>query len=126
MQSKVIATVHDSIVIDATQEEALEVAKTAHWIMENLPIPFTQYNHKGKVITYPITADVDIGGNYKDVFPLDEEFYKKFKTPKGYSKYFVDQSFINDNFDRGRITEEQRDEALQALEAAQERYFEIV
>src|SRR5690606_36018527 len=66
-RSRLVATVHDSIVLDMPPEEVLEVTTVSKFIMENLPIDFLFIDWEGQKLRYPIKADAEIGTTYKDV-----------------------------------------------------------
>ena len=122
LKSKLIMTVHDSIVLDTPQEEYEEMAKVMKYIMENLPIEWTKYNLNGKEITYPIEADVEIGWNYKDAVGFDLESIKTFKSLKGYIKFEKDKAKFADYEADNRISKEQMRAGIQAVENSIEAY----
>lgn len=122
LKSKLIMTVHDSIVLDTPQEEYEEVAKVTKYIMENLPIEWTKYNLNGKEIAYPIEADVEIGWNYKDAVGFGLESIKTFKSLKGYIKFEKDKAKFADYEADNRISKEQMKAGIQAVENSIEAY----
>lgn len=62
LKSKIIMTVHDSIVIDTHKDELYEVISISKYIMENLHYDW---------ITVPIVADFEIGRNYQDLVKIE-------------------------------------------------------
>lgn len=62
LKSKMIMTVHDSIVFDAHIDEVYSVVAIAKTVMENLSFDW---------ITVPIVADVEIGRNYQDLVEVE-------------------------------------------------------
>lgn len=74
-QSKVILTVHDSIVIDCHVDEFLEVASRAKHIMETLPqrssevLPGVDWNW----LQVPIVADVEVGTTWGTLVGIDPD-----------------------------------------------------
>lgn len=124
-RSKLVATVHDSIVLDMPHEEIAEVASVAKFIMENLPIDFLMIPWEGKTIRFPVTADAEIGTSYKDVVDFDAELFKQFKSVYGYTKYHKDLGKFDDYEASKLITAEQRDEGQAMIEANLESYKNI-
>lgn len=122
MQSKLVATVHDSIVLDCPPEEIATVASVVKFLMANLPIPFLQIEWKGKMVQYPIDAETEIGVNYKDAVGFDEEDFKTFKSIKGYADYHKALAKFEDYADSKVITKEQMEEGQAAIRASKAAY----
>ena len=121
-ESKLVATVHDSIVIDMHPDEIEEITQITKLIMENLPIDFLNFERGGQVIRYPITADVEIGSSYKDLVDYDPELFKQFRTAKGYINYLKDKSTLQDYFASKKINEEQLEEGIRIIDSQLEAY----
>ena len=62
LKSKMIMTVHDSIVFDTHIDEVYQISAIAKTIMENLPFDW---------ITVPIVADLEIGRDYQDMVEVE-------------------------------------------------------
>ena len=122
MRSKLVATVHDSIVLDCPPEEIATVASVVEFIMANLPIPFLQIEWNGKMVQYPIDAETEIGVNYKDAVGFDAEDFKTFKSIKGYADYHKALAKFEDYADSKVITKEQMEEGQAAIRASKEAY----
>lgn len=122
LRSKVVLTVHDSIVIDCPPEEIHLIAKAAKYIMENLPIDWLFIDWKGERLRYPIAADVEIGANYNDMVEYDMEEINTFASIKGYCKYIKDLDKIKDYKNSKLITEEKYEELKAAIEAKKNIY----
>ena len=114
LKSCIVATVHDSIVIDCPLDEVDKVANLALYIMKNLNYPWLFTEYKGKRIRYPIDAEVEIGNTYNDMVDYDEDIHK-FKTLDDYIDYMGKLSRISDAKESGDITEEQYDTIMKAL-----------
>lgn len=125
LKTKLVMTVHDSIVLDCPRDEIALMADTCKFIMENLPIPFLTIDWKGEKLRYPIGADVEIGVNYNDMADYDAELFASFATTKGYAKYHKDMGTFSDYEESGLITEEQRDEGVKAVTSALDSYKKI-
>lgn len=121
-ESKLVATVHDSIVIDMHPDEIEEITQITKLIMENLPIDFLNFEWKGQVLRYPITADVEIGSSYKDLVDYDPELFKQFRTAKGYINYLKDKATLQDYFESKKINEEQLEEGIRIIDSQLEAY----
>lgn len=125
MKSSIVATVHDSIVLDCPPEEVSIMYKVVKTIMENLPFDFLKVEYKGENIQYPIASDAEIGFNYNDAVGYDEEEVKEFKTLKGYINYHLSLQKLKDYFESKKITEEQYQEAIKQVEEQKYLYQEI-
>lgn len=124
-RSRLVATVHDSIVIDMPPEEVVEVTTVAKFIMENLPIDFLNIEWKGETIRYPIKADAEIGTSYKDVVEFDAELFKQFNSVQGYTKYFKDLGKFEDYAASKLITQEQMIEGQTIVKNQIETYKDL-
>ncbi|QVD57597.1 hypothetical protein Remus_062 [Silviavirus remus] len=107
MKSKLVATVHDSIVVDSPPEEVNIMAKVIVHVMENLPYDFLKIKINGELRQYPIDADIEIGLTYNDMVEYNEELINKFNSYKGYIKYKLALQQIKDYYESGKLTEEQ-------------------
>ena len=124
-KSKLVATVHDSIVIDMHPDEIEEITEITKLIMENLPVDFLNFEWKGQQMRYPITADVEIGSSYKDLVDYDPEEYKNFNSAHGYIRYYKDLATVQDNYESGVLTEEQYKEAVGIIESQENVYQKL-
>jgi DNA polymerase I-like protein with 3'-5' exonuclease and polymerase domains len=122
LRSKVILTVHDSIVMDCPPEEIHMVAEAARYIMENLPIDWLFIDWKGEKLRYPMAADVEIGITYNDMVDYDKEELDTFSYIKNYCKYHKDLKKIKDYKDSDMIPEEKYEELTTAIEDKKEQY----
>lgn len=121
-RSKVVLTVHDSIVLDCPPEEIHIMAKAAKHIMENLPIDWLFIDWKGKKLRYPIAADVEIGVNYNDMVDYNMEEINTFRCVKNYCKYHLDLKNIKNYKNSNVITEEKYEELKHAVESKKGMY----
>jgi len=115
-KSKLIMTVHDSIVMDCPPEEVHTMAYVMKHIMENLPIDWLFVEHKGETIRYPIKADVEIGMNYNDAVDYNKEDMDTFKEIKNYCKYYLDLENIENYKDSKIITEDKFEYLTEAIQ----------
>lgn len=122
MRSKVILTVHDSIVIDCPAEEVHIMARAAKYIMENLPIDWLFIDWKGEKLRYPIAADIEIGVTYNDMVDYDMEELNSFKTIKNYCQFKLDLKKVKNYKESKVITEEKHDEMKAMILASKEKY----
>ena len=121
-RSRVILTVHDSIVLDCPPEEIHIMAKAAKHIMENLPIDWLFIDWKGGKLRYPIAADVEIGVNYNDMVDYNMEEINTFRCVKNYCKYHLDLKNIKNYKNSNVITEEKYEELKHAVESKKDVY----
>lgn len=122
LRSKIVLTVHDSIVIDCPREEIHIVARAARYIMENLPIEWLFIDWQGGKIRYPIEADVEIGVNYNDMVDYDKEEIDTFNSVANYCKYHLDLKMVGDYKDADLITEDKYEKLVGAIERNKEAY----
>lgn len=122
LKSRIVMTVHDSIVVDCPPEEYEEIAKVMKWIMENLPVDFLFIDWNGEKMRYPIKADVEIGENYNDAVDYEPEEVKEFESPQGYIRYENDLGKLEDYYNAEIISEEQYQAALEKVESAKPAY----
>ena len=113
LRSKLVLTVHDSIVIDCPAEEVHIMARAAKYVMENLPIDWLFIDWKGEKLRYPIAADVEIGVTYNDMVDYNMEEINSFKTIEHYCKYNLDIKKIK-NFKESKVITEDKAETLTA------------
>lgn len=122
LRTKVILTVHDSIVLDCPPEEIHIMAIAGRYIMENLPIDWLFIDWKGEKIRYPIEADVEIGINYNDMVDYDKDEVLSFNKVENYCKYYLDLKKIKDYKNSGLIDEDKFEELTAAIEDKKEVY----
>ena len=125
MKSKLVATVHDSIVLDCPQEEVKTMAKVVKIIMDNLPFDFLKVEHNGEIIQYPIASDAEIGFNYNDAVDYDEKEIDTFNSLQGYIKYGLDLDKVKNYYESKKLTEEQYQQAKEQVESQKELYQNI-
>lgn len=116
-RSRVIATVHDSILLDCPKEEIDIMAKAVPYIMNNLPIDFLKIDWKGKIVNYPVGTEAEIGENYNDMIEYNEDEFHSFKSVKGYVQYNYALEDVQNHFDNDMITQEQYDQAKSLVES---------
>lgn len=125
LRSRIVLTVHDSIVVDCPRNEYQLIAKIMKAIMENLPVGFLQIDWKGEKIKYPIKADVEIGTNYNDAVDYEPEEINTFNSVEGYIKYNMDLATVGDYKDNKLITPERYEESVEKIENAKPAYQKI-
>ncbi|WBF82205.1 DNA polymerase I [Mammaliicoccus virus vB_MscM-PMS2] len=125
LQSKIIATVHDSIVIDCPKHEIENVVKVSRHIMENLPFDFLKLDWNGEKVQFPITSDAEIGLTYNDVVEYDADEFKTFNSVKGYTKYHGDLNKVQHTYETKLISEEQKDQLQDKIKSQKELYQKI-
>jgi len=74
LRSKMILTVHDSIVFDVVKEERDELARLCYKVVNNLPIYIRNYfNFTWHTV---LECEVEVGSNYANLNSLSEEELK--------------------------------------------------
>ena len=125
MKAKLVATVHDSIVVDCPPEEVKVMSKVVLACMENLPFDFLYIDYNGEQIRYPIVADMEIGTSYGDMIEYKEEELDEFRTPIGYIKYNLALQKINDYKESGKLSDEQFESAIKQVESQKSIYQQM-
>lgn len=124
-KSKLIATVHDSVVLDVHPDEITELTKVVKHIMENLPLDFLTIEWEGKKLKYPIEADVELGSTYGDIYPYDPEEFHSFKSTRGFTEYKKLEGYVEDSYDSNYISEEEHDNLIEQVEQRKKYYQEM-
>lgn len=122
LRSKMVLTVHDSIVIDSPPEEIHIIAAAGKYIMENLPIDWLFIDWKGERIRYPIEADVEVGINYNDMVDYDKDDLNSFNKVENYCKYHLSLKRVKDYKETGLIDEDKFEELTAAIKAKKAEY----
>ncbi|AXQ67802.1 DNA polymerase [Bacillus phage Kioshi] len=122
LRSRIVLTVHDSIVIDCPPEEIHMMAHIGKTVMENLPIPWLFIEWKGETIRFPITADVEIGTTYNDMVNYDKDELNTFQKVENYCKYHMDLKSVKHYKESGVITEEKAKELKAMIESKKHEY----
>ena len=129
MKSRVVLTVHDSVVVDSPKEEAYLSGQYAVYIMEHLPFEWLYAEHNGERVRYPIEAEDSIGVNYNDMVDFNPEDFKTFKSPQAYCNYNMLLVGLDDlrengkfNNENGDFDEEAYNKALAEIEGKKSAY----
>ena len=129
MKSKLILTVHDSIVVDVHPDEVFEVTKKVKYIMEHLPIKefildATGYNvperwdlGNGKM-RFPMFSEIEMGHTYGDDLDWDSDEAKTFPDVEAYYNFSMETKRVNDIYNQKikEAPDEQKDELEQQRE----------
>lgn len=125
LKSKIVATVHDSILIDTHPDDIFIIGKVSKYIMENLPYDFLFTDYKGDKIRYPIEADFEVGLAYNDMVEYNEEEMKTFNKVENYIKYKMALKTIKEYFESGKLTEEQYKQKVELVEQEKYKYQQL-
>lgn len=98
MKSRLICTVHDSIVCDSPANESALATEIAIYTMQNLPLhslnrfKVKDYKnipkklwHKDGTFRFPLVSNAGIGNNYNDLVPFNYNHFKAIPNIKRYS-----------------------------------------
>lgn len=131
MKSRVVLTVHDSVVVDSPADEAAKAGQKAEYIMENLPYDWLIVTINGKKVRYPIEAEDSIGLTYNDMVDFNYDDFKTFNSPQGYCKYYYEISQLSDQKDSNYFSDDDQensdiyDKRLEELKERKHEYQEI-
>nr|WP_276571964.1 DNA polymerase [Secundilactobacillus kimchicus] len=128
-KSKLVATVHDSVVIDVYPAEIFKIATLCEYIFSHLPLPEIVSVHKGNLdvpeewdngdgtFRFPLHGEVEIGANYHDDVEYDPELISKFSNLQVYCQYQYAKLEISEAKGAGILTEEQAKAKEKALDS---------
>lgn len=125
LRSRIVLTVHDSIVIDCPKEEIKLMAHIGKTVMENLPIDWLWIDWEGERRRFPITADVEIGVTYNDMVDYNPDDLDTFESVAGYCKYHGDLKNVKNYKNSKAITEEKYDELVEVIKSNKAQYQKI-
>ncbi|AIF72018.1 DNA polymerase [Bacillus phage Riley] len=125
LRSRIVLTVHDSIVIDCPPEEIKLMAHIGKKVMENLPIDWLWIDWEGERRRFPITADVEIGVTYNDMVDYNPDDLDTFDSVAGYCKYHGDLKNVKNYKNSKAITEEKYDELVEVIKSNKPQYQKI-
>lgn len=123
LNARVMVSVHDSITISTTKEDAYKVAVGTKYLMEHLPIPEIQFEYGGRLVTDFMQATPGFGKNYGFEAEVDPEEFDKFKTSKDFYDYYYARKLVSDKQANGLISEEELEAELANLESAKYLYL---
>lgn len=144
LKSKIVATVHDSIVVDVPKEELMIVPKVVKYLMEHVKLPNfildidkypslkvdDKYKISDTQFRFPLFAEIEFGRVYGEELDFDEEKIKSIGIDK-YLEYAQKEKLINNTFNTklGKLEEEQAKEKLiqeheEELKSLETTYFE--
>ncbi|UNA01550.1 thymidylate synthase [Bacillus phage vB_BcgM] len=125
LRSRIVLTVHDSIVIDCPKEEIKLMAHIGKTVMENLPIDWLYIDWEGERRRFPITADIEIGVTYNDMVDYNPDDLDTFESVAGYCKYHGDLKNVKNYKNSKAITEEKYDELVEVIKTNKPKYQKI-
>lgn len=131
LKSKVILTVHDSIVVDCHPDEIDRVPVIMKFAMEKLKLPQLvadnqdgqlnvpeEYDYGNGTYRFPLRAELELGANYHDDVEYDAEQIKDFQSPWHYATYKYFELMIEEHADYyKRSTTDKQGNPVQVPEA---------
>lgn len=123
LNARVMVTVHDSITISTTKEDAKAVAIGTKYLMEHLPIPEIQFRYRGKLVTDFMQATPGFGKNYGFEAEVEPEEFDSFKSTEDFYDYYYARKLVSDKQANGLITERELKTELANLESAKYLYL---
>ncbi len=111
MKSKLILTVHDSIVLDVHPDEVFEVIDKAKYTMEHLPLPYLKISSEGYDVPeqwdlgngkmrFPLFAEPAFGHTYGDDLDWDSDEAKTFPDVEAYYNFSMETKRVNDIYNQ--------------------------
>lgn len=122
LKSRIVITVHDSIVLDVHPSEMMIIPKLAKKIMEHLPIPelickrsdypdlkvADKYAINDKLFRFPLFAEGEFGKTYGDALDLDMDELAQLGA-ETYYQYGMECKLVNDTYNT-QLKDEQDDD----------------
>lgn len=121
--ANIMTTVHDSITLSSSWEDAYAVAKGVKYIMEHLPIPEIQVNYNGEVINDFMQASPGFGKSYGFEAEVTPEELASFNSIDGFYDYYYSLKKIEDKVDYKIISEEEASAEIEAIENNKAKYL---
>lgn len=128
LKSKLVITVHDSVVVDVHPDEMEAVAKICLYCFSHVEIPEVMYcpindlkvpdalKTSKTTFRFPLHGELEIGCNYNNDVDFDAEEAKKFKHVYMYAKYEYAKLEIEEKLANKLIDQSQHDQMLNKLE----------
>lgn len=128
-KAKIVATVHDSIVIDVPRDEVLIVPLMAKFIMEHVALPqfivnmdrvpdlkvADKYKINDKQFRFPLFAEIEFGQVYGQELEFDVDKIKQMGLDN-YMNFAKEEKFINDSYNTKLGKAKEQEEKEQILE----------
>lgn len=140
MKSRIVATVHDSVLLDVHPDEVQQVLPFVKKTMENLPLPELKASYKAFGITsedipdkyhiddehfrFAMFAEFEGGSSYADELEIDPEEIYDYGTPTDYVKVNQYEQQISDYYDTqlANTPEEEHEQVLKEKEESTKKW----
>lgn len=129
MKSKIIMTVHDSIVVDCSPDEILPVVQFMTYSFEQLPLPVLVNNEIGTLkvpkdlvlpdgihYRFPLTCEINIGRSYGEALDYVPEDIPRFKSLELYCQYYHTMELLKDYQGAKLLSDEEAESKIKSLE----------
>lgn len=127
MKSLIVATVHDSVVLDVSPDEVISIAKICSYCFSYLDIPEIVHNPIKNLdvpdelktsdteFRFPLHGEVELGTNYNNDVSYDPKELKEFKSPYWYCKYKYALLNLDEDLQNKLISEEKYNTKVEIL-----------
>lgn len=124
--ANLMLTVHDSITISSSFEDAPAVAYGAKYIMTHLPIKELQeVTYKGEKVDGFMDAEIGFGRSYGFEAEVSIDELKSFSSIDGFYDYYYAQKLLRDKHDNHMMSDEDYEASIKELEGKKEFYQKI-
>ena len=124
--ANLMLTVHDSITISSSFEDAPAVAYGVKYIMTHLPIKELQeVTYKGKKVEGFMDAEIGFGKSYGFEAEVSIDELKSFSSIDGFYEYYYAHKLLRDKHDNHMMSDDEYESSTKELEAKKEYYQAI-
>lgn len=124
--ANLMLTVHDSVTISSSFEDAPAVAYGVKYIMTHLPIKELQeVTYKGKKVDGFMDAEIGFGKTYGFEAEVSIDELKSFSSIDGFYEYYYAHKLLRDKHDNHMMSDDEYESSTKELEAKKEYYQAI-
>lgn len=121
--ANLMLTVHDSITISSSFEDAPAVAYGVKYIMTHLPIKELQeVTYKGKKVEGFMDAEIGFGKSYGFEAEVSIDELKSFSSIEGFYEYYYAHKLLRDKHDNHMMSDDEYETATKELDAKKAYY----
>lgn len=125
IDADIIVSVHDSMVVSTTKENVDYVGKYCKHVMESLDMDILNITIDGEPTYFIMEADFNVGVNYNDECPYNEEEFANAVSSNGYCMYYWGEGHIENLANEKMIDKELKKTMLETHELWKPYYMSV-
>lgn len=125
IDADIIVSVHDSMVVSTTKENVDYVGKYCKHVMESLDMDILNITIDGEPTYFVMEADFNVGVNYNDECPYNEEEFASAVSSNGYCMYYWGEGHIKNLANEKLIDKELKETMLETHELWKPYYMSV-